>query len=128
MNVKADRRSATEEVSGFASSVINNATQLMVLHGLRLIETRESSAGLARRRINNAIPFDECPEELVQAAMVVKDHIAEIFASVGVTGLEVVLSPEERRACLSTWKEAARDLSVGQDSGMADAGSPEAAG
>lgn len=110
MQVRLNRRSPTEGVGTFSSTVIQYCTQLMVLHGIKTLESKESRSGLVVKRTNFATPFEECPEELARHSAMVKDSLAEILASVGVVDVEVVLTREELENCLAEWRTVAYDM------------------
>lgn len=88
--------------SVLAEKITEALLPIMQFYGISKIETRTASAGGFTRTLSTIDLFPGVPQELANAALFVKDGLAEILASCGVVGLTITAS-ESENAKMQTW-------------------------
>jgi hypothetical protein len=104
MEAKATKvEMANAHVTSVLSEKITEALlPIMQFYGISKIETRTASAGGFTRTLSTIDLFPGVPQELANAALFVKDGLAEILASCGVVGLTITASDDEK-AKMQDW-------------------------
>lgn len=88
--------------SVLSEKITESLLQIMQFYGISKIETRTASAGGFTRTLSTIDLFPGVPQELANAALFVKDGLAEILASCGVVGLTITASDAET-AKMQAW-------------------------